>query len=99
MRKVGYLDPFSLMAKGTVITTVFPDIGLLRFLLSPKTEMMSESKPCFTLKMPDCRLNLLVLPCGRSFSSVVGGFRVVTGKLTSKWAQCPRCAETPPEGW
>ena len=40
-------------------TPVFPYIGLLSFLLSPKTQM----KQCFIAKMPDCCLNLLFLPC------------------------------------
>ena len=31
-----------------------------------KTQIMSKHKQCFMLKMPDCRLNLLLLPCGRS---------------------------------
>ena len=34
--KWAILDPFSLMAKGTAVTTVFPGTGLLGFLLSPK---------------------------------------------------------------
>ena len=51
----------------TAVTTVLPYTGLLRFLHSPKTEIMSENKLCFPLKMPHCCLNLLVLPCGRSF--------------------------------
>ena len=48
------------MALVTAVTTVFPDTGLLRFLPNPKIQI----KRCFTLKMPDCRLNLF-LPCGR----------------------------------
>ena len=35
------LDPFSLMAKVTLVTTVFPYTGLLRFLLGPKTQILS----------------------------------------------------------
>ena len=49
------------MAKVTAITAAFPYIGLLTFLLSLKTHI----KLCFTVKMPDCCLNLLFLPCGR----------------------------------
>ena len=30
------------MAKGTAVTTEFPDAGRLRFLLSPKTQIMSQ---------------------------------------------------------
>ena len=37
--KEGILDPFSMMAKVTAVTTAFPDTGLLRFLLSPKTQI------------------------------------------------------------
>ena len=37
---VGYLDPFP-MAEVTGVTAVFPDTGLLGFLLSPKNPIMS----------------------------------------------------------
>ena len=66
VRKVGYFGLFPPMTKMTAVTTVFPDTGLLRFLPSPKTQIMSSNKQCFTLKMPECCLNLLFLPCGRS---------------------------------
>ena len=46
-------DPFSPMAKVTAATTVFPDTGLLRFLLSPKTQTMSSTNLLFTLKMSE----------------------------------------------
>ena len=62
------------MAEVTAVITVFPDIGLLRLLLSPKTQIMSQNKLCFTLKMPDCCLNLLFLPLDVD-SLVVGGFQ------------------------
>ena len=55
-------DPFPPMAKVTAVTSVFPYAGPLGFLLSPKTQI----KPRFTLKMPDCCLNLLFLACGRT---------------------------------
>ena len=48
-------------AQGKHSPTVFPYTGLLRFLLSPRTQI----KLCFTMKMPDRWLNLLFLPCGR----------------------------------
>ena len=48
----------------TAVSTVFPYTGLLRFLLSAQNQIMSHSNLCFTLKMPDCCLNLLFLPCG-----------------------------------
>ena len=41
VRKVGHLGLFSPMAKVIAVTTVFPDTGLLRFLLSPKAPMMN----------------------------------------------------------
>ena len=52
------------MARATAVTTVFPSAGLLRFLLSPKTQIMSEKKLYFPLKNPDCCRSLLCLPCG-----------------------------------
>ena len=44
-------DPFSPMAQVTGVTAVFPYTGLLRFLLSPNPQIMSENKLYFTLKM------------------------------------------------
>ena len=40
-KKLAMLDPFSLVAKVTAMTTVFPYTGLLRFLLSPKPHKQS----------------------------------------------------------
>ena len=54
-----FSDLFPPMAKVTTVSTVFSQTGLLRFLLSPKTQMMSENNACFILKMPECCLNLL----------------------------------------
>ena len=54
------------MTEVPAITTVIPYAGLLRFLLCPTTQIMSQNKLCFPLKMLDCCLNLLLLPCGRS---------------------------------
>ena len=82
------------IAKGTAVPTVFPYAGLRRFLLGSKTQVTSQHKRCFTLQMPDCSLNLLLLPRGRG--SPGGGGWVVTGKPTDYWALCPRCAGTPP---
>ena len=64
------------MAKVTTTTTVFPYIGLLRFLLSPKTQI----KLCFTLKMPDCCLNLLFVALRVYASRVAGGLQGGHGK-------------------
>ena len=55
------------MAKVTAVTTVLLYTGLPRFLLGPKTQMMSEPKRCFTVGMPDCCVNLLFLPREHSF--------------------------------
>ena len=61
------------MARVTAVTTVFPDTGLLRFFLSPKTQIMSSNKLCFCLTMEECRQHLLFLPCGRSSPGGGGG--------------------------
>ena len=90
------LDPFSLMAKVTAVTTVFPDTQLLRFLLSLKTQTMSQNKVCLPLKMPDYCLNLLFVPRGRSFPGGGVVCRVVTGKVNHYWVLCPRCRSPPP---
>ena len=39
--KWAIFDPFPPTAKVTAVATVFPYTGLLRFLLSPKTQIMS----------------------------------------------------------
>ena len=41
LQKVGYFDPFALMAKVTAVNTVFPYTVLLRFLFSPKTQIVN----------------------------------------------------------
>ena len=41
VRKVDYFDLFPLMATVTAVTTMSPCAGRLRFLLSPKTQIMS----------------------------------------------------------
>ena len=76
------VDLFSLTAKVTAVTAVFPCTGQSRFLLSPKTQITNEPNLCFTLKMSDCCLNLLFLPCGHMLPWRWVVFRVVTGKLT-----------------
>ena len=53
--------PFRRTAKATAVTAVFRYTGLVRFFLSPKT----QKTRCFTLKMPECGLDLLFPPCGR----------------------------------
>ena len=80
------------MAKVTAVTTVFLCTGSLRFLLSPKTQIMSEHKLCFRLKMPECCLNPLVLLRGRS-PPVVGGVQGGHGNADLfSGALCPCCA-------
>ena len=37
--------------RGDTVTIVFPHMGQLRFLLSPKTQLMSHNKPYFPLKI------------------------------------------------
>ena len=75
--KLAILDRFPSMAKVTAVTTVFPYTGLLRFLLSPKTQI----KLCFTLKVPDCCPNLLFLSCGCLLPRRWVVCRVVTGAV------------------
>ena len=85
------LDPFSMMAKVTGVTTVFPDTGLPRFLLSPKTQTMSEHKLCFTLTIQNAVSFSIQICCFALWTyapPVVGGFQVVTGNLTYYWALC-----------
>ena len=43
VRKLGYFGPAFPNGQGTAITTVFPYAGLLRFLLRPKTQIMSQN--------------------------------------------------------
>ena len=45
VRKEAILDPFPPMATVTAVTTVFPCAGLLRFVVSPKTQRGSTSAP------------------------------------------------------
>ena len=58
-------------------------------VLSPKTQI----KRCFTLKMPDCCLNLLFFPCGEvRFPS--GGWFVGWSRETYEWGD----AQNRPQG-
>ena len=83
VRKLGCLDAFPPMAEVSAVTTVFPDTGLLRFLLTPKNQIMNSSKLYFPLKVPDCCLkkNMLFSPCLRTLPQWWVMFRVVTGEL------------------
>ena len=83
VRQVGYLRPVFPHGQDmamTAVTTVFSDTELHRFLLSPKTQMMNENKPCFTLKRPDCWSECCFCPVGGA--PPVVAFRVVTEMLT-----------------
>ena len=95
-KKYATSDPFSLMAKVTVVSTEFPCTGLPRFLLSPKTQMMSQTNRCFTLKMPDCCLNLLFLPRGHMLPRWWGGLQgghgnanLLLGAVTALYRNAP----------
>ena len=94
--KWAILNPFFPMAEMTAVTTVFPDTGLLRFLLRPKTQTTSYNKTIFPTKnAEDCCQNLLFLPLGR---------RSPGGGWLSGWSRerlltiehVPGCPETPP---
>mmetsp|Transcript_63819 Transcript_63819/g.106521 ORF Transcript_63819/g.106521 Transcript_63819/m.106521 type:complete len:241 (+) Transcript_63819:245-967(+) len=94
-RPVGYRGPVPLTPKVTAVTAVFPDTGVLRVLLSPNTQMMSENKVCSTPKMPDCRLNLLVLPCGRVLPR---WWRLFSGLSPESQPTIGRCARAVQKG-
>ena len=70
------------------VITVFPDTGLLRFLLGPKTQAMSQTKLCST-------------PCGQMLGPVVGGFSGRSWESQFTIALCVHCAhavqDRPPE--
>ena len=63
VRKVGYFGPVSPDGQGDRQNYCVP---MLRFLLSPRSQTMSQNELRFTLEMPDCCLNLLFLPRGRT---------------------------------
>ena len=75
-KKQATLDSFPPLAYVTAVTTMIPYTGLLRFLLSPKTQIMSYKQLRPTLKMTDGCLNLLLLPCPADIAPpLVGGFQ------------------------
>ena len=68
-----------------MVTTVFPYTGLLRFLLSPKSQTPSRSM----LHTENAKLlTLLFLPGGHLLPRLWVGFRLVMGKLTYYWVLC-----------
>ena len=90
------MDPFPPMAKVTAVTTLCPHAGPLRFLLSPKTQMMSQNKRCFALQMPDRCLNPLVLPRGRMLPRRLGGVQGGHGNANFLWGAVPAlCRDAP----
>ena len=85
------LDPFPPMANVTAVTTLCPPAGPLRFLLSPKTQTMSQNKRCFALRqfpghfvvhMPSCPLSCVV---SRISCLVFGG----GAEGTAPWGRFP----------
>ena len=90
VRKIGYFGPVFPNGQGNAVSIVFPYAGLLRFLLSPKAQILSQHTLYFPLKVPDRCLNLLFLPCGRRWWAVS---RVVAGNLSHNWALWARCAQ------
>ena len=84
----------------TAVTGVFP--GLLRFLLSPKTQTMTSNGQCFTLKMPEhCQPSIQIgrfypvdarFPGGGWFSGMV------TGTPTFPWARARAPSKNAPVG-
>ena len=89
VRKVSYFGP---MAKVTAVTTVFPSTGLLRFLLSPKTQI----KQCFTVETPNRCLNLLVFALCMYASLVVHGLQGGPGKPNLRMSVVPElCLSAP----
>ena len=67
VRKVGYFGPIFPDGAGDRSNYCVPTCtGLLRFVLSAKSQIMNQDKPCFTPKMPDCCPNLLLLSGRRS---------------------------------
>ena len=73
--------PFPTLAKVTAVTTVFPDTGLLKSLLSQKAQIKIT-----TFCTEDARLLLESADFALEVAWVV--FRVVMGKFTYDWALC-----------
>ena len=90
-QKSAMLGSIPPMVKVTALTTAFPYVGPLRFLLSPKTQI----NPRFTLKMPDCCLNLLVLPRGRTLPPAAGGLQGGHGKPNLPMGDMPSLRARP----
>ena len=72
---VGHLGPVPPDGRGDRGTYRVPRRRTVQFLTQSKTSDHRVNQPCFTLKMPDCCLNLLSLPCGRMLPPVVGAFQ------------------------
>ena len=94
VRKVGYFGPVFPDGQGDRSNDCVPMHGTAQILTQSKNSDDELNKLDFPLKMPDCGLNLLLLPRGRSLPGGWVVFRVATGKLTYHWALCPRCADT-----
>ena len=85
------LDPFSLVAKVTAETTVFPDTGLPQIRTQFKNSRNELKQTLFQLHMAECSVlypNLLFVPCAR----MPPQWWVVMVTLTYCWALCVYCA-------
>ena len=60
-------------------------------IVTQSEKILSSSKLYFTLKMPNCCLNLLLLPCGRSSPLWWGGFQ---GGHGGRWRTIGLCARS-----
>ena len=78
--KSGLLWTISPDGLGDSVTTVFSFTGLLRFLLSSKTQIMSQNKLYSPPKMPEYCLNLL-FGLVDTAPPVAGGFKGGHGKV------------------
>ena len=99
VRKVGYFGPVFPDGQGDRSNDCVPMHGTAQILTQSKNSDDELNKLDFPLKMPDCGLNLLLLPSGRSLPGSWVVFRVATGTLRDSWvprAPCPRCAAPPP---
>ena len=87
------------MAKVTAVTTVFPYTGLLRFLLSPKAQVLSYKQTIFpTENARWLSKSAVIAPVDVRSRRWWVVFRVVTETLTDCRALCARGTETPPPG-
>ena len=96
------MNLFSLMAKVTTVTAVFPDTVLPQIPIQSKTSDNGLKQTMFHTEnariLSVFYVNLLFLSCGCTLPRWLVVFRVVMGKLIYYGALrllCARCAETP----